>query len=341
MTDPRETLNQFKTCIAGIWLKDGQNTWPIDINSIAHLFMDIFVQELFEDIQLLKTRGVDDRGIAARFKTAARIIRLIMPSVFGMKASRLSLETIRERVHYLLILVKHLKYGDIFNRDGKNIVLSPEEFRQTVESSKMIRAGRTASLAIHKLCAVLWNYAESVCFKTHGLIRQFHGPYRSPHREQEIVIRDFIHLNPLDLWEECRTVPYKKIRVAAAYRDLGITIDIYDNLALREGCTYLSSLDSYYVEADGNPLDLAEINRVAAALSEVTIALTSRVEALDWKSLARKYAEIFWYGKKACKLEQDWQPPREVNQRIENGEISTRLQNIDPQALQRMLHIAF
>ena len=132
MDNPKETIENFKEGIAEIWLKDGQNTWPIDINSIVHLFMDLFVQELFEDLNRLKARGVDDRGIAARFKTAACIIRLIMPCVLGMKAARTPVESLREKVLYLLTLAKYLKHGDIFNRDGRNIVLSPAEIQQAL-----------------------------------------------------------------------------------------------------------------------------------------------------------------------------------------------------------------
>jgi hypothetical protein len=341
MNNPKQIIEQFKKSVSEIWSRDGQNTWPIEINSIIHLFIEIFVDELFADIQQLKARGLDDSAIAARFKTATRIIRLIMPCVLGMKNSRKSVDHIRENVLYLLKLAKNLKYGDLFNRDGKNLVLSPDGFLLAVDLTKMIIPGRRHSLSVHKLCAVLWNYAESVCFKTHGLIREFHGPYQFPHSRSDILIRDFICLNPTQLWAESKAVPYQKIRVITAYRDLGISIDIYDNIAINEESSYIGSLVSYYIEADGKVLDLEQINDLSGVLSEVMISVTTRVEALDWKQLAKKYAEIFWYSKKELKEGRDWRPPESVHERIEKGELNTRLQNLSPQALQRMLRISF
>ncbi|MCP5102159.1 MAG: hypothetical protein GY950_02205 [bacterium] len=336
-------LEDFKKAVADIWLRDGQNTWPIDMNSIVHLFMDIFFKELAEDIRRLKDNGMDDAGVARKFKTSARIIRLIMPCVPGMKGAGIPMTEQREHVSYLLSLVKILKHGELFNSDGKNIVLSPAAFGRGVAEDKMVPADRKSSIAVHKLCAVLWNYAESVCFKTHGLVREFHGPYRFPGKEEEVLLRDFYSLQPLELWEECKPVAYQNVRVVTAYRDLGMTIDIYNNVSTREGRSYIAGLESYYVEGDGKILSLEEIKGLCAVLSEVMIAVTTRIETFDWRRLAEKYAEIFWFSKKELRdaLNRDWRFPPVVRERIKNGQLSTRLQNLDQRSLQRMLRIAF
>lgn len=347
MDNREKVIAQFKKCVSDIWLQDGQNTWPIEINSIIHLFIDIFVKELFADIHRLKTIGMDDQEIAARFKTAARIIRLIMPCVQGMKILHMPVEKIREHVLYLLTLVKHLKHGDLFNRDKKNILLSTTGIQHAVDETKLIQADPGQSSLVHKLCAVLWNYAESVCFKTHGLIRQFHGPYRLADNHNEILIRDFIHLDPIELWPQCHTVPYKSIRVITFYRNPGISVDLYDNVAIKQDCTYIDCLASYYVEADletsQKVLNREEIKSLGDVLLDIIISITTGIETLDWQQLAKKYAEIFWFSKKELKTGQgqDWHPPAVVDERIETGQINTRLQNPGPQALQRMLRISF
>lgn len=343
MDNPKEKLENFKKAVGEIWLRDGQNTWPIEINSIVHLFMDIFFNEMTEDIRRLKAGGTERKKIARMFKTPARIIRLIMPCVLGMKTAGLTMEEKREHIVYLLSLVGELKAGDLFNRDGGNLVLSPGEFKETVQEGKMIAADMKRSLAVHKLCAVLWNYAESVCFKTHGLIREFHGPYRFPGETLEILVRDFYCLRAVELWEACEPVEYSHVRVVTAYEDLGMTIDIYDNPTIREGGSYIGSLKSYYIEADGKILDPDEINRLTAVLSEAMIAITTKIEALDWRRLAEKYAEIFWFSKKELREAAggDWRIPESVRERIKNGELNTRLPSLDQRNLQRMLRIAF
>jgi len=339
----REILENFKNAVASIWSRDGQNTWPIEINSILHLFMDIFVEELFKEIHCLQEQDYEDKQIAAGFQTSSRILRLIMPCVLGMKFSRYTVDNIREKVLYLLNLAKYLKYGDLSNQGGGNTVYAPDEFTTHVDKDKMEPADKKNSLLIHKLCAILWNYAESVCFKLHGLIRQFHGPYRWPGNGKEILLRDFIHLNPTELWEETRIIPYEKVRIVTAYEGLSLTVDIYDNITGKEGSSYINSLHSYYVEADGKILNPEQIQHLCNVLSEVMISITGKVETRNWRQLTKKYAEIFWYNKKelAKETSKDWYYPPIVDQRIENGEISTRLQNLEPQALQRMLRISF
>lgn len=341
MEKQRDIIEHFKAAVAEVWLKDGQSTWPIEINSIVHLFMDIFASEILEDIGRLKANGVDDVDIAARLKTSARIIRLLMPCVLGMKAGRLAPDRVREKVLYLLSLARHLKYGDLLNRDGKNIVLSPAGFKNKVDEKKLLPADPISSRAVHKLCAVLWNYAESLNFRVHGFSREFHGPYGLPGKREDILVRDFICLKPVELWPECQAVEYENIMIVTAYQGLEMNIDIYNNVSIKEGTTYVNNLRAYHIEADGKMLLPEEIDPLCTLLAEVMIAVTARVEALHWRQLAKKYAEIFWYSKKELRDAADWYPPGVVDERIERGELSTRLQNLDPQALLRMLRIAF
>ncbi|MCP4156241.1 MAG: hypothetical protein GY757_51485 [bacterium] len=343
MDNTRETLDSFKKAVGEIWMRDGENTWPIEINTIVHLFMDIFQAELAGDIEKLKAQGLSDADIAAKFRTSARIIRLIMPCVQGMKARGVTMEKQREQILYYLTLVGHLKKGDLFNRDGKNIILSPAQFEAEVKPENMRTADIRKSAKVHKLCAILWNYAESVCFKTHGLIREFHGPYGFPGSDGEILIRDFISLDALELWEECRAVKYGKIRVIAAYENLGMNVDIYSNVFIKEGAAYISSLKTYRIEADGRELEIEEADELADTLADIMIDITTRIEDYDWRQLADKYAEIFWFSKKEMcqQQERDWRVPDTVKERIRTGKIDTRLEGLTQRELQRMLRIAF
>lgn len=349
MPDGNQLIEQFKEAVLGIWLRDGQNTWPIEINSVVHLFMDLFFAEMQEDIGRLKAGGLSDKEIAARFRTAARIFRLIMPCVQGMKGLGIPIAQQREEVLYLLSLIKHLKYGDLFNRDGKNTVLSPGEFACTVDTGKMIPTPpipgkkNSLSLAVHKLCGVLWNYAETVCFKTHGLIREFHGPYGFPGCNDQVLIRDFYQLKPVELWSQCATVPYKKIRLITAYENSGMTIDIYNNVTIDTGCSFISSLKSYFIEADGKCLDIEEIEALTAVLSKVVIDITTIIQDQDWHFPAQKYAEIFWFSKKELRDDRhlDWQVPAVVRERIQTGALNSKLQGLSQNHLKRMLQIAF
>ena len=58
MAADKQIIEQFKEAVLGIWLRDGQNTWPIEINTVVHLFMDLFFAEMQADIERLKTGGL-------------------------------------------------------------------------------------------------------------------------------------------------------------------------------------------------------------------------------------------------------------------------------------------
>lgn len=347
MDNNKQIIAQFKEAVLGIWLRDGQNTWPIEINSVVHLFMDLFFVELQADIERLKAGGLTDKEIAGRFHTAGRIFRLVMPCVQGMKALGIPIAQQREQILYLLSLAQRLKYGDLFNGDGKNTVFSQEMFEHSAAEAKMTAAasaaGRRSSAAVHKLCGVLWNYAETVYFRAHGFCREFHGPYRFPGCDDQVLIRDFYCLNPVELWPQCGGVPYKNTRIIAAYENLGMTIDVYNNLSIAAGYSYISSLKTYSVEADGKLLSPEEIENFSAALSKVIIAITTEIQYLDWRFLAQKYAEIFWFSKKELRNEAglDWHIPAAVKDRIQTGELNTRFQGLSQDHLKRMLQIAF
>lgn len=343
MDEPQQIINDFKEAVFNIWLRDGQNTWPIDINSIVHLFMDLFVEELLGDMESLRKKGYSSQDIASLFKSSARIIRLVMPCVLGMKSMKMPIEKQRRNILNWLSLVKLLKYGDLFNRDGKNTVLSPMAFKSSITHSKMLAADKKNSFLLHKLCAILWNYAEAVCFKTHGLVREFHGSYRFDKKNQEILVRDFICLRPVQLWQECRIIPYDSIRVVSVYENLGMTIDIYNNVTIKEGGRFIDNLKFFFVEADGKVLNLDEIDELGKLLYRIIISITSLVDSLDWRKKTEKYAEIFWFAKKELRdeLRLDWSPAAAVKERIKAGEPSSRFSNISTSALSRMLRIAF
>jgi len=341
--DSSRKLELFKKAVSQLWARDGENTWPIEINSIIHLFMDLFVKELLEDMELLSGKGESSSQIAGRFKTSARVIRLIMPCLFGMKSLAMGIDERRQHVLKLLSLVEILKPGDLFNRDGKNIVLRDQEFKDAFEGKPISKADKPASFLIHRFCAILWNLAESICFKTHGLIREFHGPYFMPGDDREILIRDFYSLNPGELWPQCPPSGYSRIRVIAVYKKMDMSIDIYNNVAIKEGLKYVDNLDSYRVEGDGKVLNLDEVKKLSKVFASMMLDITTRVEKMDWKRLTSQYARIFWYAKKELRdgLGKEWLPPAEVEQRIARGAPDTRLQQLNPAGLQRLLRISF
>lgn len=335
-------LEQFKAAVAQVWLQDGENTWPIDLNSVAHLFLDRYWLELSRHIDTLRSKGQSDLEIAGYLDTAARVIRLSMPCVLGMKRAGLAPAQQQAGLLELLNLAAALKHGDLFNRDGVNRVWSPNQCRDYLDADKFQPADPQASRLLHRLCATLWNYAEAVYFKVHGVVRDFHGPYEAPGMAGDVLVRDFAALDAGGLWDGCEAIPYSHVRVAAVYRPTGMRIDFYGNVAIAETASYVSSLSHWFVEGDGRLLDQEEIRRLCQRLAGGIIAVTSRVEEMDWRQLALKYADIFWHAKRelAIAAGHETRVPPEVIQRIRGGQQDARISSLGRDAMLRLLRVS-
>ena len=107
------------------------------------------------------------------------------------------------------------------------------------------------SRQVHLLCGVLWAYTETLFFKTHGLVREFHGPYLRPGKDQQYLVRDFVCLKPVEIWPECARLTYSNARIVTAYDQLDMSVDIYNHVSIPEGKNFVESLHSFYVECDG------------------------------------------------------------------------------------------
>jgi hypothetical protein len=328
--------------VAQVWLQDGENTWPIDLNTVAHLFMDQYWRELQRHIVALRERGTPEPQIAGYLDTAARVIRLSMPCVLGMKRAGLPPAQQQGGLLELLNLAALLKHGDLFNREGVNRVWSPDQCRRYLDSAKFQSANPPLSRLLHRLCATLWNYAEAVYFKVHGVVRDFHGPYGAPGIDGDVLVRDFAALDVGALWEDCVAVPYNHVRVAAVYRQTNMSIDFYGNVAIAESASYVSSLSHWFVEGDGQLLTEEEIRRLCLRLGEGIISVTGTVETMDWRRLTGKYAAIFWHAKRdlAKAAGHPAQAPQEVMDRINGGQRDSRISSLGRAAMLRLLRVA-
>ena len=338
-----ELLSDFKSAIAAVWANDGKNSWPVEINAVTHLFIEPFTRELLDDLGELRSTGSPELEIASKLETASRIVRLILPMVPGMKALGFEIDRQRSQIVDLLELASRLKHGDVLNRDGRNLVLGPEGVERIMIPGSLRAASSADSASIHRLCGVLWAYGEALRLKAHGLCRQFHGPYSHPEIEGEVLVRDYFELRPVDLWKSTAAARVRSIRVVGVYRDLGLSVDIYDNPAISTGGTYRQALTHYALEADGEPLDSAEAAALAIELSDVLLAVTEEIDRVDWRRAAAKYAEIFWASKRRLRAALDRDPgvPSHVLERIAAGELNEASQRMSARDTQRLLRIAF
>lgn len=312
----RNRLNLYKKSLESAWGYNDYNDWPIKVNSIMHLFLKEFASEIIEDI-----KQIDANELLKLFGNPARIYRIIDPTIFGMKRMKLPLEFQREIVLKMLDYVKLMKAGSEFNEDGRNNILSKEQVEVLFEQYQFTKTDKQSAGTIQKFCGILWAYTESIFFRAHEVTKEIHGMYELG-EGKNLVIREYLNLQPYHLWDE--TVPflkYQKIVIYTVYNaHLKLVIDSYNHLFLKEG-NYKDDMIEYIILADGKRIDVEELNSLIADAMKTIMEIHRWVDVQDWRVIANKYADIYWYRKRPFRevLKKNYQVPDIVRENIANG----------------------
>lgn len=159
-----EKLRLYKESLKSAWGYNDYNDWPIKFNSVMHLFLEEFSQEILDDIKEISEKQISSSTVAEAFINPARIYRLINPLLYGMKRLRCSISEQRRLACYFLDLVQILKYGSPFNEEGRNIIFSPEKVRKIVDQVNMQPSTQEEARRIQQFCGIMWAYTESIFF---------------------------------------------------------------------------------------------------------------------------------------------------------------------------------
>jgi hypothetical protein len=316
-TEDKRRLEKYRDSVFIPLANTDPEKWPIRAGRIGQFTLDLFSMEFLDDLKRLQSNGCTIDEIGKLFKNPSRLWRMSHHFLKGLKMSNLTLEKQRSAMLTYLDLIQATKFGDIFNENGENIILTPAEVQGAVKGLK--ESNRETSMIIHRLAAILWAYAETVYFVAHEISVEIHGPYELD-ESKKLVIRDYFNLKPSELWKECGDLPYDTIQISTVYEGLDVRFDVYDNPYCETG-RFVDLLTSYKVLFDGHQVDIRKV--VPSQITSIILSVTRKVQSWNLKQIAKKYSEIFWYRKKPLKdaLGEDWRPPKTVYDRIDSGEI--------------------
>jgi len=334
-------LQAYKHSLKSAWGYNDYNDWPIKFNSIMHLFLEDFAREVMDDLDEIEKQGIPPLDVARAFSNPARIYRLINPVLYGMKKLSCSLSRQREITIYLLGLVKHLKYGSEFNEDGVNIILSPEELDAVYREIPFTRADANSSSMLHRFCGIMWAYTEAIFFRAHDVTKEIHGPYNSG-SAGNLLIRHYMKLNTDKIWNNIPLLPYRDICVYTEYSPgLDLSIDSYNHLFLLRG-NYVNDLLSYAIQCNDDMLSIGDLPEIINAAVNTIKHIHQWADNASWREITKKYAEIYWYRKKALRdiLGLDWTVPGHVYEKIDNGEKDARREkNLTAEQIDRLIRL--
>ncbi|MHB8061173.1 MAG: hypothetical protein ACYDG2_00855 [Ruminiclostridium sp.] len=335
-------LEKYKESLKSAWGYNDYNDWPIKVNSIMHLFLKEFAQECLEDMNEIKEKKIDIKEVTALFNNPARLYRLIDSVIFGMKRLGLPLHEQRNIVHELLDMVSYMKAGDEFNEPGKNIIMNKDELN-TFRSETTFRPATQADAAIiQKFCGIMWAYTESIFFRAHEVTKEVHGAYELG-EGQQMIVREYLNLQPDFLWgNQVPFLKYKKIQVSAIYNsELKLRIDSYNHLFLERG-NYITCMTHYSLLGDGKPIEIKELSELIVSAFQTINTIHEWTAEQDWRTLANKYADIYWYRKSPFRLilNKDVKVPDHIREKIMNGEPdSRRVNNLTDEMIDRLIRI--
>ena len=335
-------LLAYKESLRSAWGFNDYNDWPIKFNSIMHLFLEEFTNEFLSDLETIQNKKIPLYEISDAFGNPARIYRLINAVIFGMKRKFINLERQREIVLFLLDLVKCLKYGSEFNEDGTNIIFNQDNLTSVYKRIRLKQADQKSSTILQRFCGIMWAYTEAIFFRAHDVTKEIHGAYKMQGFLNNFLIREYLNLNPKDIWNNVPLLPCNTIKIYTEYSEnLKISIDSYNHL-FHHGGNYVQNLIAFGIECDGNEIELEELSDMIPIMQKTIESIHSWVNDVEWQSKAKRYADIYWYRKRPLRdvLGIDWKVPVAVYEKIDHGNVdSRRISNLSKEQIEKLINI--
>ncbi|MCP4153824.1 MAG: hypothetical protein GY757_39220 [bacterium] len=339
-----ERLELYREVLGIAWDFKDYFDWPIKLNSSFHLFLKEWGEEVIEDVLALEEEKKQDwYEIGHLFPNPARIFRLIDYTIYSMRKNRYSLQKQRQIVLKLLSMVKTLKYGSEFNEDGRNIIFDDKKVEQV--DSEFIGSGKCSiedSKIIHRFCGLAWAYSEAVLFRVHDVTKELHGPYRYQDNTRQLVVKEFLELDPKVIWPGIELSPYNSVKIYKNYNDnVKLSIDALNHI-YHSGGKLVTDLTGYYIEFDGKKGTVEELKELMEIMGKAIAEISIMVEDMSWNERVVKYAQMFWFRKKPLRDGRglNWQPPKSVLENIMAGkENVSRMRQLSPEQVRRLAKI--
>ena len=315
-----DMFQEYKRSLYSAWGYNDYNDWPIKFNSIMHLFVKEFAEEFYSELKIAMEE-FQRKEIALKFNNPARIYRIIHSVVYGLRLSGLTLDEQRDAVRMMLEMNSDLKSGDIFNRDGRNIIYDDiSRFSNYVYTV----CDKIQASMLQRFFGLMWAYTESLFFRAHDVTKEIHGLYTDG--EYKVLIREYYNLRPKDIWGDLPYTDYSSFKIITYYtKDLSISLDAYKHIFFKGG-NYIENMVKYRIEADGKVISLDELLNQIPKMEATIKATHEWSDNSDSKAIINRYADIYWYRKKALKdiLGLDWRVPEHVRKNIEEGDVDQR-----------------
>jgi len=298
--------------------------WPANGEQIGLYFDDYAALDLYKELDVLRRLS---RKQLFEVLAAPAILKsgLVNYSFIGMKRAckqrrNITQKDVMKFAKDVFVALKQMCAGDVFCKDGCNIVLSQPELRAllspvtlekaTVDSRKKVGSLITASNAA--MWALYFDIFSQACMSVHGPYTL--SPWTTPN--SVLLIRDFFDFSP-DFWP-ATSLSCKKLRILTIYSGADIKIDFLSHIRTKSSLT--DKLTHFCIIADDRYiLNLKDIVSLTTELSDLRKRQVSKVNSLSPQEIIHKSAEVCYYPFKIVRrkyFNEGWRPPAAIKQRI-------------------------
>lgn len=306
------------------------NIWPAPKANILEARWyshSSFPKMLLDMIGRLEEKGYKESDIANLLGGPSKIC-LFLFWVDGKKTLNMPKDDIATLAVKLITYISHYRRGDIWCRDGRNLILSGDSLSEITKDLKGFDLKQEEHEKIKNsaatINATLWLYTELLYFASHAWGHESHGPYKIT-GDRYLVVREYYDLKP-PFWAFAKHLVSNKITTLEIYdKEAEIAFDMFSRA--RSKGVPLKCLLRYDIKiggVDGKSIETIEELKKLETNIVTTASMAAEFESkLDKKELIEKFNEAtYWAGIKpiAAILGEKWEPPEETYDMIDKEE---------------------
>jgi len=320
-------IDQYLKVLGQAFEKTGEIApWPIHVGAVAPYFSDVEARDIYDKLKMISKQDQPKKILRKLVVAPAVTKALLMDLIVGLKAARPPISA-RERVwfvEYIFDVLEEMMTGDIFCRDGTNLLLTKNEAQKLSNQISWIWLNSEKELgrSIYKASASTKSLIWSLYFYGWDDIGyEIHGPYKvqlANNKKALLVITDYFDIKPTLLWPSMITFPHHSIRLMALYDPkTDLKIDIFCHMVNKGDL--LNNTVGLYLEANDLPIRTKEgAEALSKELLERVMKQHKALETMKKEEIIKKYIESRYYAFRRWRIYfgEDWYPPKKVLERI-------------------------
>jgi hypothetical protein len=324
MKDEKELiLNAYKALASFIvyGAKGQPPRWPFSIIETNWYYTHFFPREIYRTITALERKGISKEKIAKLCWGPSAVthwLYIIEPTMGDPTLDPFKGLSREEGIDFIKKTVEILscqRKGDVFCRDGKNILLSKEEVDKLIEDKEFVNARENPQVmkSLSNLTTTLWHYTILIQVGHRAYSQEFHGLYPIE-GNKSLFVKDFFNLAPgrdvgNPIWDFSLKMPYEEITVLEIYENVEkYQIDMFNHYDIK------GRPIKFCVVCGNSVLSEKEIKDLAKVCIDILSEANREIRKFSRPDWVKKIIDLRYLWLKPHKdlLGIDWHPPKDI-----------------------------